>query len=122
MAVAVMVIATAARAEAGSTRSAAYAHPVFEFLSHHSNACSLTPRDVPQLFKDWSSDWAARKTGAATHSRNAGVWQAMLPVLFIGLVAPLSLVAYKSTTSTFQIPASPALPSAFQRPPPAHLA
>jgi hypothetical protein len=117
LAVAVVAVATVARTEAGAAKSAAFAHPVFEFLAGHSNSSALTPHSVPRLLKNWSS----RQTIAAARNSNADLMQAMLPVLFIGLIAPLGFLAFRTDLSHCDL-ASPALPSSFQRPPPVVLA
>lgn len=122
LAVAVMVVATLARAEAGRTGSTAYVHPVLGLLSGHANAGALTSRDVPQLLKNWSALRAGQRTSTITQARNSGVWQTMLPVLFIGLAAPLNLISFRSTASACRVPSLPALSTSFQRPPPARLA
>jgi hypothetical protein len=55
------------------------------------------------------------------HSGIAGVWLAMLPILFIGLVSPLSLVGLLAKTEFARVPVAPALQASFQRPPPFRL-
>ncbi|MGA2250459.1 hypothetical protein [Terracidiphilus sp.] len=117
LAVAVVAVATVARAEAGAANSAAFAHPVFEFLSGHSNSSAFTPRGVPRLLKNWSS----RQAYSAARNSSDSLMQAMLPVLFIGLIAPLGFLAFRTDFSRCYL-ASPALPSSFQRPPPVSLA
>jgi hypothetical protein len=117
LAVAVVAVATVARTEAGAAKSAAFAHPVFEFLSGHSNSSAFTPRGVPRLLKNWSS----RQAVAAARNSSESLMQAMLPVLFIGLIAPLGFLAFRTDLSRCFL-ASPALPCSFQRPPPVVLA
>src|ERR1700733_6344 len=95
LAVAVVAVATVARTEAGAAKSAAFAHPVFEFLSGHSNSSAFTPRGVPRLLKNWSSHQAV----AAARNSSESLMQAMLPVLFIGLIAPLGFLAFRTGTS-----------------------
>jgi hypothetical protein len=118
LAVAVVAVASMARTEASAARSAAYAHPVFEFLSGHSGSGTLAAHGVPRLLKNWSS----RQANSVVRSSGASLLQAMLPVLFIGLVAPLSFLAFRAVLSGCSLLASPALPSSFQRPPPALIA
>jgi hypothetical protein len=110
LAVAVVAVATVARAEAGAASSAAYAHPVFEFLSGHSNSSALAPHRVPRLLKVWS----ARQT----NDSGASLMQAMLPVLFVGLIASMRSPALRSSFSTDRLQSSPLLAFLFQRPPP----
>jgi hypothetical protein len=45
-------------------------------------------------------------------------WMALLPVFFIGLIAPLDLIALISVLSLDHPPQSPTLAPSFQRPPP----
>lgn len=49
-------------------------------------------------------------------------WLAILPVFFVGLIAPLSLLLIRADLSIGHPPAAPALAPSFQRPPPARLA
>jgi hypothetical protein len=113
--VAVMMAAVVTRVETGARGKAA--NSVIEFLAGHPNADNLAATDVARLLKDWS----ARQARAAAHSRSAGVWQAILPVFFIGLVVPLCLAFVRVCSATY-VSAAPFLPSSFQRPPPAWLA
>jgi hypothetical protein len=46
---------------------------------------------------------------------------AILPLLFAGVISPLSLLAPLATEYVGRTPAAPALPSRFQRPPPFRL-
>lgn len=55
-------------------------------------------------------------TGA--HSQPQPDWLALLPVFFVGLLAPLSLLPLVSVLSLGRTPESPLLTSSFQRPPP----
>lgn len=109
-----MAIAILSPAET-SVRSAA-ANPVIEFLASHAETGSLSAADVAQLLQDWS----AQQTGTAT--QGPGLWQAILPVFFIGLVTPLCLVAFLPANLGIYSHASPALPFSFQRPPPSQFA
>jgi hypothetical protein len=45
-------------------------------------------------------------------------WMAPLPVFFIGLIAPLNLLALISVLSLGHAPQTPTLAPSFQRPPP----
>jgi hypothetical protein len=55
------------------------------------------------------------------HSGSAD-WLAILPLLFAGVISPLSLLAPLADEYVGRAPAAPALPSRFQRPPPFRLA
>jgi len=49
-------------------------------------------------------------------------WLAILPLLFVGLISPLSLLAPLADEYVSRAPEAPALPTLFQRPPPFRLA
>ncbi|HEX2919011.1 MAG TPA: hypothetical protein VHN81_10845 [Edaphobacter sp.] len=112
MAIVTIVLATAARAESGLQSARAYATPVIQFLSETHNAqTAAVATDARSLH------------ARSGHRPSAGddMWTAMLPVLFVGLVSPLSLISAHSHVSLDRIPATPSLALLFQRPPPAHL-
>ena len=52
------------------------------------------------------------------HSGNSADWLAILPLLFVGIISPLSLMPRMSVVAIGRRPDAPALPSRFQRPPP----
>ena len=52
------------------------------------------------------------------HSGDAGAWLAVLPILFVGVISPLSLLSPLANVYLGRTPDSPILPSSFQRPPP----
>jgi hypothetical protein len=45
-------------------------------------------------------------------------WVAILPLLFVGIISPLSLLPRMTYVYASRVPAAPALPVRFQRPPP----
>ena len=45
-------------------------------------------------------------------------WVAILPLLFVGIISPLSLLPRMANVYASRVPAAPALPIRFQRPPP----
>jgi hypothetical protein len=53
---------------------------------------------------------------------DSGNMLAILPLLFVGLISPLSLLAPLAFVYESRIPQAPALPASFQRPPPFSLA
>jgi hypothetical protein len=57
-----------------------------------------------------------------THSGDAGAWLAILPLLFVGVISPLSLLSPMAFVYLGRTPDAPALPTLFQRPPPLRLA
>lgn len=54
------------------------------------------------------------------HGHNAGQpdWLALLPVFFVGLIAPFSLLPLLAVLSLGRTHAAPVLVTSFQRPPP----
>lgn len=56
------------------------------------------------------------------HSGDAGAWLAILPLLFVGVISPLSLLPPLVSAYAGRAPDAPVLPSLFQRPPPTGLA
>jgi hypothetical protein len=57
-----------------------------------------------------------------THSGDAGAWLAILPILFVGLISPLSLRSPLAYIYLGRTPDAPVLPASFQRPPPIAIA
>ena len=56
------------------------------------------------------------------HSGDAGPWLAILPILFVGMISPLSLLSPLAHVYLGRTPDAPVLPSSFQRPPPLAIA
>jgi hypothetical protein len=52
------------------------------------------------------------------HSGDAGALVAILPLLFVGIISPLSLLPPLAFAYVGRVPDAPALPASFQRPPP----
>ena len=52
------------------------------------------------------------------HGADNGAWLAILPLLFLGVISPLSLLAPLAFEYAGRTPDAPALPAHFQRPPP----
>lgn len=55
-------------------------------------------------------------------SGDAGTWAAILPLLFVGVISPLSLLSPMAFAYVGRTPDAPVLPTRFQRPPPFRLA
>jgi hypothetical protein len=53
-----------------------------------------------------------------THSTGAAAWLATLPILFVGVISPLSLLSPVAYFYLGRTPDAPVLPASFQRPPP----
>ena len=56
------------------------------------------------------------------HAAGAPDWLAILPLLFVGVISPLSLLAPLANDYIGRAPDAPLLPALFQRPPPFRLA
>ncbi|HWE86617.1 MAG TPA: hypothetical protein VG267_16865 [Terracidiphilus sp.] len=82
-----------------------------------------TAQSPASISPSFSARWSSWERPVRTRAANAGhgLWMAMLPVLFVGLVAPLELKRTRLALCASRRPSVPYLPSAFQRPPP-HLA
>jgi len=52
------------------------------------------------------------------HSGDASALVAILPLLFVGIISPLSLLPELAFVYAGRTPDAPALPASFQRPPP----
>jgi hypothetical protein len=111
LAVAAIAVGTLIRAQAGLQSAASYAHPVMEYLAAHQGDRAFTDSGSPHR-----SDWHTRIQG---RGGNSGIWVALFPVFFIGLITPLNLALPSSVRCFGRTPSAPVLPSSFQRPPPA---
>lgn len=56
------------------------------------------------------------------HGVDNGAWLAVLPIFFVGVISPLSLLSPLAVLRPSRTPESPVLPASFQRPPPCLLA
>ena len=113
VAIAAIAFTSAARAEAGLQSAKAYAHPVLEFL-----AKSQSQHSAVKPVSRYAPAGSARQIRAMSRSASIGVWMAILPVFFIGLVSPLTLVSAAFIRGISRPLAAPLLPASFQRPPP----
>jgi hypothetical protein len=114
LAIAAVAVVSLARIEAGGNATL-NTNPVLALLAGQQNASSISAAGSPQVVRTRNG------SGVFLHEGDSGAWMAMLPVLFVGLVVPLSLISSRSIVSLGRTPASPGLPQKFQRPPPALL-
>jgi hypothetical protein len=56
------------------------------------------------------------------HGVDNGAWLAILPLLFVGIISPLTLLSPLAFEYAGRTLDAPALPASFQRPPPFRLA
>jgi hypothetical protein len=110
VAITAIALASMARAEAGLQSAKAYATPVFELLAASHGSPAMDDRAAPRQ--------AQHRSARQASYLDAGVWMAMAPVLFVGLVAPLSLLSARSLLCLGRAPSAPVLTALFQRPPP----
>ena len=114
VAIAAVAFTSVARAEAGLQSAKAYAHPVLEFLAR-SQSQNLAAHSSVLRFASLGS---GRQANSRLRNAGPGALIAMLPVLFIGLVSPFTLLSAASIRCLGRAPAAPLLPASFQRPPP----
>ena len=117
LAIAAMAVVSLARIEASGNNDV-YTDSVLAFLAGQQNAATVSGAGSPHIVKIGS---ARNGSGVYLHDAASGAWTAVLPVLFIGLAAPLNLVSACSFLSLGRRPSFPELPEKFQRPPPALL-
>jgi len=114
VAIAAVAFTSVARAETRQQNAKVFAHPVLEFLAR-SQAQDSAPHSGVSRFAHLSSRLQAR---SMLRDAGSGALIAILPVLFIGLVSPLTLVSLASIRCLGRSPAVPLLSALFQRPPP----
>ena len=115
LAVAAMAVVSLARVEGSVGTAAVSANPVLAFLAGQQDASAVSAAGGPQIVRIGST---RKLSGVYLHDASSGAWTAILPVLFIGLVSPLSLISPRSLRSLGRTPSVPLLPVSFQRPPP----
>lgn len=117
LAIAAVAAVSLGRIEAGGNGTVS-TNPVLALLAGQQNSIAVSAVGSPQIVKFGSG---RNGSGVYLHDASSGGWMAILPVLFVGLMAPLSLISPRSIFSLGRTPASPQLPERFQRPPPAVL-
>jgi hypothetical protein len=115
LAIAAMAVVSLARVQGGVESATVYSNPVLAFLAGHQAPTVVSAAGSPQIVK------ARNGSGMYLHDAASGAWTSILPVLFIGLVAPLSLISPRSIRSLGRTTSFSGLPEKFQRPPPALL-
>ena len=114
LAIAAVAVVSLARIEAGGNATV-HTNPVLALLAGQQNTSAISAGS-PQMVKI-----GAARNGVYLHDASSGAWTAMLPVLFVGLVVPLTPISARSSLSLGRTPARPKLLRKFQRPPPALL-
>jgi hypothetical protein len=118
LAVAAISLASLARAEAGIQNAKAFTGPVLAFLAGSQNASTGASTGMPHVAQ---ARTARQSRAMLLHSYTPGVWIDLLPVLFVGLLLPLSLLSPRSALCIGRAAPAPVLPFSFQRPPPFQL-
>ncbi|HWG19442.1 MAG TPA: hypothetical protein VG225_02860 [Terracidiphilus sp.] len=113
VAITAIALASVARAHSSFELARAYANPVIGFFSGDQPAARTAA-----LTRQTSAE-AAREH--SFHGADAGMWLELLPIFFVGLVSPLSLLSARSSLCLGRTFSAPILPSLFQRPPPFQL-
>lgn len=114
VAIAAVAFTSVARSETRLQSARGYVHPVFEFLARSQSQTSVTHSGVLRFAPLGSR----RQVNSLLRNAGSGALTAMLPVLFIGLVSPLTLLSVASFRCLGRAPAAPLLSALFQRPPP----
>jgi hypothetical protein len=109
VAIAAITLASLARAESGFAYARAYAAPVMKFIAASQLA-------------DSNASSPARRTVSPSQTGSSALGLELLPVFFVGLIAPLSLLSAQSVLCIESALAAPDLPDLFQRPPPLQFA
>ncbi len=105
VAVAAITLASLARAQSGIENARAYAAPVIRFLA-----------GTPMMESGASA--SVRHTAPPSRGNVLGAALNLLPVFFIGLVAPLGVLTALSVLPLDRVFPAPGLLADFQRPPP----
>lgn len=105
VAMAAISLASLARVQSGVADARAYAGPVIKFFAAAQHA------DAEALVR-------ANRATSMAQAGTSGMDLNMLPVFFVGLLAPLALVSFRALFCLQRVPAPPFLTELFQRPPP----
>jgi hypothetical protein len=114
VAIAAIAIATLSRAEARLHNARAFANPVLELLiksqSHSLAAKPVLPRALRRI--------DSRRAVVCFAGSGVSDWLTMLPVFFVGLVAPLTQLSAAYLASPAPVASAPLHSVSFPRPPP----
>lgn len=109
VAMAAISLASVARVQSGVENARAYADPVIKFFATSQQA-------------DSDATAKAHRAGLPSQTGGSDLGLNLLPIFFVGLVAPLEIASFRSRFRLQRVPSAPALPALFQRPPPFSLA
>ena len=110
VAVAALAVSMLARAQSGVYAARAYASPIFEAFAEYQAAAD----------HEASAHAGSTQRSVSRHDSSAGQQfvAGLLPVLFVGLLLPLTVLRKGSARTTGNTPSSLTRPFLFQRPPP----
>ena len=109
VAMAAISIASLARVQSGVENARAYADPVIKFIAAAQHA-------------DAEASVRAHRAGSPVRAGGRDLGLDLLPIFFVGLVAPLALESFRVRPWLQWAPSAPSISSLFQRPPPENLA
>jgi hypothetical protein len=113
VAIAAVAFTSVARAETGLQSARGYSHPVLEFLARSQNQSSAGHAGALRF----ANPGFRRQANSVLSRAGSRALMAMLPVLFVGLILPLTL-AVAPIRACGHVPAASLLSALFQRPPP----
>jgi hypothetical protein len=114
VAIAAITLAALSPAEARLLGAKARSNPVLEFLIKSHSRSGAANSAALLIFPRM-----ANRSAVSTSSASAvSLASTMLPVFFVGLLAPLALLSVALARTSQNVPAAPLLAFSFQRPPP----
>jgi len=108
VAMAAISFASVARVQSGVENARAYADPVIKFFAAAQHA-------------DAEASGKAHRAGSPARTGGRDLGLDLLPIFFVGLVAPLALERFRVRPCRQWTPSAPSISALFQRPPPENL-
>ena len=105
VAMAAISFASVARVQSGVENARAYADPVIKFFAAAQHA-------------DAEASGRAHRAGLPVRAVGRDLGLDLLPIFFVGMVAPLALESFRARPSLRMTPSAPSISALFQRPPP----
>ena len=119
MAIAAIALATAGTAGVGFQSARACAQPVIAQLIASASQSAIVRGEALQLTsRAHSSRASSRPTSNSVSSAAIGSLSPAFPILFVGLLLPITLVSAAWARYFLRVPSAPHINAAFQRPPP----
>jgi hypothetical protein len=111
--IAAIALVSVARADGSRHSAKSGMRSALALLNRSQSFPLVVQGSIPQLSR--SCD---RRVVKLLRASGVGAWVGILPILFVAMVSPLRVLCAVSIPRSDRNPASPLLPSAFQRPPP----